>query len=316
MTYAQHISELTSLVESAILNYDYMVLTEAADDETAMQKVKAAGNSIWNTIVIAIKKLAAFIMNVYNKTIAFIKKTGGHIELARDAEVPVVFNKLPKEHISAIKSAIVDGSFEAPVAVDNIGKMLKKTETIKAGTKLNINDQGKFIDFCNKVLTDLNKKIDTLKNDESNSDKMSAANRLLKVINDITTEINKGLTVVTSNQTEPKKREVVDGKIKVVEESADDFSNRELAAHCLIEAAQLLRESSDLPQDDIDEIPEEKPEVAPEYPETTSGGDELPEDHLEDTKELVNDDKEAMDILTKDEDSKIITEAINLIFDL
>ena len=94
------------------------------------------------------------------------------------------------------------------------------------------------------------------------------------------------------------------------DESVEYQSDDELRAYCLMEAARLLTESDELCQADIDDIPEERPIVDDEYPAEVSGGDGYREDHLEDIKDLVDGNQKALDILTSDDDSKIIEESI------
>ena len=74
------------------------------------------------------------------------------------------------------------------------------------------------------------------------------------------------------------------------------------------EDAQVYIDKAEECQKAIDEIPEEKPEVDDEYPEDTSGGDEMPAEHLEAIKDLVDDDKKALELLTVDEGSLTIDE--------
>lgn len=111
------------------------------------------------------------------------------------------------------------------------------------------------------------------------------------------------------------------GNKKALGESATYADLMKLRAELLVEAAEACATvahtmTDDTPQKDIEDIPEEKPVVDKEYPEDVSGGEGLREDNLEDTKELIDNDSDAMDIMTKDEDSKTITEAIDLVFDL
>lgn len=111
------------------------------------------------------------------------------------------------------------------------------------------------------------------------------------------------------------------GRKKALGESASYADLMKLKAELLMEAAEACETAAHtmvdtVPQKDIEDIPEEKPTVDDEYPEDVSGGEGLREDHLEDTKGLVNDCDNAMDILTKDDDSEAITEAIDLVFDL
>ena len=92
-------------------------------------------------------------------------------------------------------------------------------------------------------------------------------------------------------------------------DSLQEAVNALLTAAVMCESAEeadgYIQKAEEL-QKAIDEIPEEKPEDARDYPETTSGGDEMKEDHLEAIKDLVDDDKDALDILTVDEDSLTI----------
>lgn len=101
-------------------------------------------------------------------------------------------------------------------------------------------------------------------------------------------------------------------------------------ASLLIEAANALKASGVIYEDanstidltkqkDIEDIPEEAPVVNKEYPENTSGGPGKRDDCLDDIKDLVNGDSKAIDLLTKNDRSKTITESvddIDLVFDL
>lgn len=53
-------------------------------------------------------------------------------------------------------------------------------------------------------------------------------------------------------------------------------------------------------QKEIDDIPEETPVKQDEYPEEVNGGEGKPEDYLEDIKDLVDGDEEAIKLLTQD----------------
>ena len=320
MTYSQYFNDLNVMLENAIINYEYMTLTESTEDKSAMQKLKNAGKFIWAGLIKA-AKLIAKIFEFCKKKIAdliakFRKKD---VVLKAGVDIARGLNTREKAPLIAINRAIVDKSYNANEAIKNI-KNLSSKITLKKGEHVNLESMQKYNDYC----AAMNKKVlDKLTEYESsnNSDKelMSNFQAVQKVFSVYATAVQSGVTAILNQcAADFSAADAVQNDEFTMGESVDTdaVSNNELAARCLIEAAQLLRESNDLPQDNIDEIPEEKPEVDDEYPEDTSGGDEMPADHMEDTKELIDNDKEAMDILTKDEDSKIITEAINLVFDI
>lgn len=96
-----------------------------------------------------------------------------------------------------------------------------------------------------------------------------------------------------------------DKKDEAITEAIDLLLRAAVMCESADEANEYVQKAEEL-QKAVEDIPEEKPDEAKEYPEDTSGGEGLREDHLEDTKGLVDDDKEAIDIMTVDEDSLTI----------
>lgn len=312
MTYAEYSNQINNglaLVEAAIERYEVeSILNEAIDVKGA---VKNASIAIWT----AIKRIAGMITTLARslriKLNNLIAK-GESCILSRDIEVhTAVIKGVPSsitkiiDYVGASRREGLDDS-KATGLRDMLTKLDKSKYTIKKGTKINPSWIFKTLTICEAYKN----KVDSL---EINPTGIPSA--ILGVLRDsesfLLKVIEEGHLIekdIASQGEKPAEKE------ETKKEVANESSNGILAAQCLIEAANLLREEgTGVEQDAIDDIPEEKPEVDDDYDEGVNGADDDNSDpDMEAIKDLLGGDSDALDVLTDDDGSEIIDESAEL----
>lgn len=355
MTYTEACKSLFTMVENAMFEYECeCAILEEDANPAAGEKAKAILGKIWagikklgeimlNAIKAACKWVAAKIGDrggaalVANQDFEIRKYTADVVAAGTLKEIQKCVDRISSYKLGTDDSETIEATF---VALDDI---LKKTNsemvTIKAGDKLKSSDHYlkilkksyAYMNTANEKINGIEKAIGSSENKETDVENAKNIMEVLKLCKGFIDIINKDIhTIFVNSGSDARfgKNAKAELKIKgrgVQAESVEGDSISALRARCLIEAASILKEAADdayvkvdpAQQKDVENIPEEKPVEAPEYPEDTSGGEGIPEDFLEDTKDLVDDDKKAMDLLTDDEDKSLtIEESVNLLLDL
>lgn len=327
MTLNQFTDKMFSIMETALYNYEINTLVEAADDpeaaeankeskwSKAMAVVKAAMAKVWNAIRVAYRWVIDKLNAIKHGPITLDKD----IEIYKGALSPnTTLGMYAKELLNGRIDCVLNGSLDK-----EIDAALKEKETKKAGETINSKDvlaSAKKYEAMAVQLTnigfkgskeDMNTATDACKKVASVFNKFASDCRALAVkIVDIQESKVSGVT----------KEQVADLN-KKMNESADTIT---LAAQLLIEAANLLNEDAEDyvdgieggegTQKDIDDIPEERPAIDDEYPADAVTGGVGEKIDQEEIKDLVDGDKEAIDILNDDEGSKAITESVIIHF--
>lgn len=394
MTYMEAIDELSTLLESAILDYEYSVLAESTELAKVSSDGKASFGDKAKGAVVKVKaimrKMWEFVKSLAKRAWDFIKK----VATKDNANAPMTIAGEPGNKVK-IPKAVTE-----PRAYANA--VLKLKSQMMRGSKVVANDDGVDRatvnrveiplfneDDINAVLVFVNDSVDfepgkplpKLKDYQDASNVVSKAVEQLDgmpihdaigaegitMISKAATAISKSFSTFVSGVSKLVPMNRANGKQRTnannmksemdkknenavymnkrdgfgntvfqdtLGESVDVGSISYLAkrAHLLEEAAEiyanmakmtgetLVEDAHSEPvvekQKGIKDIPEETPVVAKEYPEDTSGGEGKANDYLEDDKEVVDGDTRAMELLTKDEQSKTITESIDLVFDL
>lgn len=375
MTYLEAIDELSTLLESAILDYEYSVLAESTDlvttssDEKPTLGDKAKGAA--TKVKIVLHKMWEFVKSLAKKIWDFIKR----VATKDNAHAPMTVSGEPGNKIKVAKAVV------EPKAYANA--VLKLKAQMMSGAKVITEDDiNAVLVFVNDVVdVEAGKPLPKLKDYQDASNVVSkAVDQLdhmpihdaigaegMTMVGKAATAISKTFSTFVSgvsklvplDRVNGKQRENAIGQKSEMDEKnknalymnkRDGFGNSTFqnatgesvdseSIGYLAKRAQLLEEAAEIyadiakmtgetlvedahsepvpeKQKDIEDIPEETPVVAKEYPEDTSGGEGKADDHLEDTKEVVDGDAKAMELLTKDEQSKTITESIDLVFDL
>ena len=321
MTYTDAINGLMSICETVCENYEYAVMTEAAEsDKTSyVEKCKKVLKKIWAIVQTALKKIQA----AFAKIAAFAKASDMTVD--EDCELSeMVIN--PSKAISVIVNArhalrgkgINSADKDAKIISDILNLMNKKT--VKAGTKLANNEVYVSI---GKALEELAKNgsdgIDNIRPDtpvEELTYKNELYGTVAKMYTEFLSSYNKLVPVKPKNTVE-----VTNESVGLNKDAAYTYASLLIEAANVLKSAGIISEDANSTTDltaqkAIDDIPEETPVENKEYPEDTSGGPGKKEDCLEDTKDLVDGDSKAIDLLTKNDQSKTITESIDLVFDL
>ena len=355
MTYTEACNSLFTMVENAMFEYECeCAILEEDANPAAGEKAKAILGKIWagirklgeiiiNAIKAACKWVASKITDrsgaalVANQDFEITKYTSDVIAAGGSKEIQKCADEVANYKLGAIDNDTATATF---VALDDMLKNAKSNMiTIKAGDKLKSSDHYikilkksyAYINTVNGKINGIEKAINSAENKEMDIENAKNIMEILKLCKGFVDLINKDIHTIFVNAGSDVrfgKNAKAELKIKgrgVQTESVEGDSISALRARCLIEAASILKEAADdayvkvdpAQQKAVEAIPEEKPAEAPEYPEETSGGEGIPEDFLEDTKDLVDDDKKAMDLLTDDEDKSLtIEESVNLLLDL
>ena len=341
MTINQYTDKMFSIIETALYNYEVNALVEAADDpeaaETnkpskfanAMKVVGAAIKKVWDAIINAFKWLIDKIKNVVNKPITL----DADVEVYKGAlRANTTLGMYAKELLNGRIDCVKNGKL-----AEELEKALEK-ELCRAGQTINTRE---IMAVCKKYVAMASQ----LRNIgfKGNEEDVNEANRAVKQIADAYTKYAADCRklcqkIVDIKQTDDdklagkiagrdkaaKKEEKRQLKMKPMTDDASSADDITLAAQLIMEAAQLLSEGAEDyvdgieggegTQKDIEDIPEEKPVVDDEYPaDAVTGGAGEPIDQ-EEVKDLVDGDKEAIDILNDDEGSKTVTESVILRF--
>ena len=335
MTYTEAINELMSLCEAVCTEYEFDIIAEAADGGISDESKEKHANKI----IAILKKIWEFVKNICGKIKALVLKIfgaakGDVMTVKADCEVPTIIAH-PSKAVPivmaarhALRGGINSGSKDPKIISELI--ILTNKETVKAGTKLATSDV--YMKLWN-VLEDLEKNgsdgIDRI-NPSTPVQELYYKNELYGTISKLYSAYYSGIDKLVSIKTlEQKPAEQPATKAATQNESVEFRSEEDRVKYvsCMLEAANALRYGKILAEDvnsttdpakqkDVDDIPEETPVENKEYPEDTSGGEGKQEDHLEDAKDLVDGDSKAMDLLTKDDNGKTITESMDLVFDL
>ena len=355
MTYTEACNSLFTMVENAMFEYECeCAILEEDANPAAGEKAKAILGKIWagikklgeiilNAIKAACKWVAAKIGDrggaalVANQDFEITKYTANVIAAGNLKEIQKCTNEIANYKLGEDNNDDITKLF---VELDDVLKEVKSDMvTIKAGDKLKSSDyylkllkkSYAYVNVINEKINGIEKSIASSENNDVDIENAKNVMSVLNIYKSFTDMLNKDIhTIFVNSGSDARfgKNAKAELKIKgrdVQAESVEGDSISALRARCLIEAASILKEAADdayvkvdpAQQKDVENIPEERPVEAPEYPEDTSGGEGIPEDFLEDTKDLVDDDKKAMDLLTDDEDKSLtIEESVNLLLDL
>ena len=330
MTYCEAIDTLCTMYENACLEYELDVITEAASEDGSQSDAdKSKVMKFVNTIVNILKKFWGAVRSLFLKISAKVKAVKGTLVLSKDIQVckafvdldMTIFNEAAK--VLSVTNMNKDDDFEFDKKVQEGSR---KTE-LKAGTKINADRLLNYVDRVTKLADKVNNSIQNPNIEFANvynekiedfanevRYKQSISTRMMSLVNELMKDVTLFVNSSTMGKEEANKKmhDIQNNLDKTFGESVTLADNKR-KAKILIEAAEILE--SEVIQKAVEDIPEEKPDEAKEYPEDTSGGEGLREDHLEDTKELVDDSKEAVDIMTEDENSKTISESIDISLD-
>ena len=337
MTLNQFTDKMFSIMETALYNYEINTLVEAADDPEAAEAnkpgkfanavavVKAALRKVWDAIVAAFK----WVVDKIN--------AAKHAPITLDSDIEVYKGALSANTtLGMYAKELLNGRIDCV----NNGKLDKELETAlekeikKAGDTINSKDIMAIAKKYSAMAAQL--RSIGFKGAEEDAD---AATKAVRKIADVYTKYASDCRklcgkIVDIKQTEDDKlaNKIADkrekarvknekAQLKTANESVDTVA---LAAQLLIEAANLLNEDAEDyvdgieggegTQKDIEDIPEEKPTTDDEYPADAVTGGEGEKIDQEEIKDLVDGDKEAIDILNDDEGSKAITESVILHF--
>ena len=334
MTFETYSSKMFSILETAIYNYEINVLVEDAEGPEAAEKkesklanLKAVAAKIWSNIWKAIKSLfqtiAAKANELINSPVTVTEEDG--ITIYPGA---TKFDGTLMRYANEFAAGKIDNVDDALTYMDKVqmtDKFAKGTEVPTRGIAGTVKKYIAAIERLEKV---------TFNGD--NEDLKTAQTAIKRIIGILTSYANQAKKLLSAKATQTAeeikakaeskaaKMASKDDKETATNESVDD-SNITLSARLILEAANLLREDAEDhvdgieggegTQDPIDDIPEEKPETTGEYPaEDVTGGEGAPIDQKE-VKELVEDDKEAIDILNDDEGGKAVqTESVVIHF--
>ncbi len=325
ITYEQAYSKLDSIVESALVNFECEVLTEGVDVGKAFRVVKAAIIKLIDTVINFVKQLA---VKFKARGIDSVPYKAGELKAAVD--------RATADSMCA-SIAKVAGDLRNGEVNTNANAGIKLGERTTADGTVSKADIIAILNSVHKTTAQLKAEINRY------ADKDPDAAKKLEIIKGYVTKLNQVANAVAtvvgkageSARADAKAQKAADaakaaeGRAQVPSTQSESATVR--MAKLLVEAAAILEEANgeadpavdahpyvdgieggEGTQDPIAEIPEEKPEEAAEPCPEVSGGEGAPVD-LEEIKDLVGDDKEAIALMTEPEGSAVC-EAVEIDF--
>ena len=332
-------NNLCALYENACLDYEVSVLTEGADSEeakTAKAKKTGLGKKVFASIGAAFRKLGQMIMRV----LTFIKRrfVRDKVKLARDTSItPASAYKKFLSDIINYSLAVDDegnekkfkyGSNVSPVKfADTLyvsGTVIDKTsyqEVLEKAKRLTSKYEqlkNKAVDIKEKYLFVSKQKFEYASVDAT------AYSSILKALSSITTHIDSDMKEISKNAAPEDVAPVNDKKEKADtnNESAmfGGLTRNELRAKLLIEAADALAAddnstNTDALGDNGDgkvtptclDCDKEEADVDDDYLPPVSGADDENSDpEMDEIEDLLDDEKDAIDILTDREGTETV----------
>lgn len=324
ITYEQAYNKLDSIVESALVNFECEVLTEGVDVGKAFRVVKAAIIKLIDTVINFVKQLA---VKFKARGIDSVPYKAGELKAAVD--------RATADSLCASISKVA-GDLRNGDVNTNANAAIKLGERTTADGTVSKADIIAILNTVHKTTAQLKAEINRYADNDPDAAKK------LEIIKGYVTKLNQVANAVAtvvgkageSARADAKAQKAADaakaaaGKAQVPSTQSESATVR--MAKLLVEAAAILEEAEggdaaveahpyvdgieggEGTQDPIDDIPEEKPEEAADPAPEVSGGEGAPVD-LEEIKELVGDDKEAIALMTEDEGSAVC-EAVEIDF--
>lgn len=326
----QTIDKLSALIESCVENIQFTVMCEA-DGNDKFAKVKALGSKAVKAIKYVFRLIADTIKSIFTK----VKAIGRNDSLlSKDVciskyvyiGVPTSITGIVKKLISIVSGGVKDAS-----TAKKIDKLVADTNNIidsatvdgkaiilKKGTKVRIDSLVKTAASVQSLITIMDEFVSkTAKTNMAISNVINIFNKIAVFLKEIIEDSTK---VITASDVIVKNKDTSDAPMK---ESVDLLKVKLLteAIRCLSESDEVTTtsvadddEKVEVDQDDISEILGEEETVDTPYDPTASGGVEVGEKEdpvLDDEaiEDLLEDHKEALEILKMDDEGSELVEA-------
>ena len=324
-------NNLCALYENACLDYEVSVLTEGADSEeakTAKAKKTGLASKIFASIGAAFEKLGQMIMRI----LTFIKRRFVRDKVKLAHEITITPASTYKKFLSDITNYALgvddEGNMRLKYQYTSVsankyspfeftdmsygpGTVIDKTsyqEVLEKAKRLT----SKYEQLKNKA-ADIKKKYpnDDQKYEPASVD-VVAYRSILKALSFLTTRIDRNMKEISDNAVPEDVAPVNDkkGKADANNESAifDGLTRNELRAKLLIEAADALGDNGDgkVTPTCLD-CDKEEADIDDDYLPPVSGADDENSDpEMDEIEDLLDDEKDAIDILTDREGTETV----------